>query len=145
MTINEEKIEPPKSVMYVVVSGEYSDFSIVSLWSSKEAAAEECELLDGSGMGYDFRVHEYLLNVSMLDGSRRMVEGYRATLYPSSVLGEATAADVEVKRHTFVGEFEDRSFHYKGNDAYSPHVSAYSATKEEVVRLVLAKFAEVTK
>lgn len=133
------------SVMYVVVSGEYSDYGIVSLWSSKQAAQEECELLDGSGMGYDYRVEEYLLNVSTLDGARRNVQGYQGLLHPSSVSGEVTAADVEVKRDTFVGENENRSFHLKGNKNYKEFISAYSTTEEDAVKLVLDKFAEVTK
>jgi hypothetical protein len=143
MTTNEEKIENPNPVMYVVVSGEYSDYSIVSLWSSKQAAKDECELLNGSGMGYDFRVEEWLLNVSTLDGARREVEGYTGVLYLNDVAGEVTAAEIKMRRDTFRGEFEDRSFHYKGNKKYPPHVSAYSATEEGVVALVLEKLAEV--
>jgi hypothetical protein len=131
------------NVTFVVVSGEYSDFVIVSLWSSKEAAEEECELLEGSGLGYDFRVQEWLLDVSTLDGARRAVDGYRAKLHPNDVSGEATEADVEVKRDTFVGENENRTYYLKGNKNYKAFVSAYSATEEGAVKLVLEKFSEV--
>jgi hypothetical protein len=141
--MNAEKIEKPMSVMYVVVSGEYSDFKIVSLWSSKEAARAECELLDGSGLGYDFRVQEWFSDVSTLDGARREVEGYRAVLRPEDISGEPTVADVEVKRNTFVGEYENSTYHSKGHKNYKAFVSAYSATEEEAVNLALEKFAEV--
>jgi hypothetical protein len=143
--VNVKNNENPMSVMYVVVCGEYSDYGIVSLWSSKEAAEEECELLDGSEMGYDFRVEEYFLNVSTLDGARRMVQGYNAILHPGSLSGEATAADVEVKRDTFVGEDENRTYHLKGNKNYKEFITAYSVTKEKAVELVLERFAEDTK
>ena len=84
MMKNEEQLEN-KAVIYVVVSGEYSDYGIVSMWSSKDAAAEECELLDGSGMGYDFRVEEWFLNVSALDKPRRNVGVTRQSSIPISL------------------------------------------------------------
>jgi hypothetical protein len=142
MSIVDAKSEKSVPVMYVVVTGESSDYRIVSLWSSKKAARDECELLEGD-MGWDFRVEEWLMDVSTLDGARREVEGYVGTLRPKNLTGEATAADVEIKRNTFVGEFVERAFHYPGNSNYPPHVSAYSATEEGAVALVLEKFAEV--
>lgn len=142
MDIN-EKVENVSPVMYVVVSGDYSDYGIVSLWSSKQAALDECELLEGDGDSYDYRVEEWLMNTSSIDGARREVEGYMGVLYLNDVVGEASPTDIKISRKTFVGEFEDRQFHYKGNETNPPHVSAYSATEDGVVRLVLAKFAEV--
>ena len=144
MTIN-EKVEDVSPVMYVVVSGDHSDYKIVSVWSSKQAALDECELLDGDSDGYDYRVEEWRMNTSSIDGARREVAGYYGVLRPNDVDGVASPTDVVTKRKTFVGEFEGRSFHlhYKGDNNYPSHVSAYSATEEEAVRLVLAKFAEV--
>lgn len=142
MSIVDEKSEKSVPVMYVVVTGDYSDYRIVSLWSSKKAAQDECELLEGD-MGSDFRVEEWLMDVSTLDGARREVEGFTGTLRPRSITGEATAADIEIKRKTFLGELEERAFHAPGNGNYLPVVVAYSATEEGAVSLVLAKFAEV--
>jgi hypothetical protein len=142
MSIVDEKNEKSAPVMYVVVTGERSDYRIVSLWSSNKAARDECELLEGD-MGSDFRVEEWLMDVSTLDGARREVEGYVGALLPNNLTGEATAADVEIKRRTFVGEFEETTFHYPGHNNYPPRVSAYSATEEGAVALVLQKFAEV--
>lgn len=143
MTIVDEKSEKSVPVMYVVVTGDYSDYRIVSLWSSKKAAWDECELLEGD-MGSDFRVEEWLLDVSSLDGARREVEGFTGTLRTRGITGEATAADVEIKRKAFLGELEERAFHSPGNGNYLPAViGSYSATEEGAVALVLAKFAEV--
>ncbi|MNR28154.1 hypothetical protein D3C85_1454650 [compost metagenome] len=142
MTIVDEKSEKSAPVMYVVVTGEYSDYRIVSVWSSKKAAQDECELLEGD-MGSDFRVEEWLMDVSTLDGARREVEGYKGLLRFNNLTGEATAADVEITRNDFVGEWEETVFHYPGNGKYSPLVSAYSATEEGAVALALEKFAEV--
>lgn len=140
MSIVDEKSEKSVPVMYVVVTGDYSDYRIVSLWTSKKAARDECELLEGD-MGSDFRVEEWLIDVSTLDGARREVEGYKGLLRFNNLSGEATAADVEITRNTFVGEFEERAIYAPGNR--SPIVAAYSATEEGAVALVLAKFAEV--
>lgn len=140
MTIVDEKSEKSVPVMYVVVTGDYCDYRIVSLWSSKKAAKDECELLEGE-MGSDFRVEEWLMDVSTLDGARREVEGYKGLLRFNNLTGEATAADVEITRNTFEGELEERAIYAPGNR--SPLVAAYSATEEGAVALVLAKFAEV--
>lgn len=140
MSIVDEKSAKSVPVMYVVVTGDYSDYRIVSLWTSKQAAQDECELLEGD-MGSDFRVEEWLMDVSTLDGARREVEGYKGLLRFNNLSGEATASDVEITRNTFVGEFEERAIYAPGNR--SPIVAAYSATEEGAVALVLAKFAEV--
>lgn len=140
MTIVDEKSEKSAPVMYVVVTGEYSDYRIVSVWSSKKAAQDECELLEGE-MGSDFRVEEWLMDVSTLDGARREVEGYKGLLRFNNLAGEVTAADVEITRNTFEGELEERAIYAPGNR--SPLVAAYSATEEGAVALVLEKFAEV--
>lgn len=140
-----EKIENLMPVVYVVTSGDYSEYGIVSIWSSKDAAADECELLNGEGMGNDFRVEQYNLNVSSLDGARRMVAGYKATLYPSSLSGEPTAADVEVKRYEFEGEREDWSSHIPANRYNKDFIVALAVTQEKAVELVLDRFAESKK
>lgn len=140
MSIVDEKSEKSVPVMYVVVTGDYSDYRIVSLWTSKQAARDECELLEGE-MGSDFRVEEWLMDVSTLDGARREVEGYKGLLRFNKLSGEATESDVEITRNTFEGELEERAIYAPGNR--SPIVAAYSATEEGAMALVLAKFAEV--
>jgi hypothetical protein len=140
MSIVDEKSKKSAPVMYVVTTGEYSDYRIVSLWSSKKAAQDECELLEGD-MGSDFRVEEWLMDVSSLDGARREVEGYKGLLRVNNLTGEATAADVEIKRNTFLGELEERAIYAPG--IHSPIVVAYSTTEAGAVALVLEKFAEV--
>lgn len=140
MTIVDEKSEKSAPVMYVVTTGEYSDYRIVSLWSSKKAAQDECELLEGD-MGSDFSVEEWLMDVSSLDGARREVEGYKGLLRVNNLTGEATAADIEIKRDNFLGELEERAVYAPG--IHSPLVAAYSVTEAGAVALVLEKFAEV--
>ena len=136
MTINEEKIENVSPVMYVVVSGEYSEYSIVSVWSSEEEALAECKRAEGS----DLRVEEYFLNTPQSDGARRQLRGYFA--WVRTLSGETTAGDVQVKNMTFNGEDEDTacvSEHARKGEVL---VAAYSTSKENAVKLVLEKFAE---
>lgn len=142
MTNDEQKIENSNPVMYVVVYGDYSDYKIVSLWSSEELAVAECEAQKGLGKGYDFRVEEYLLNTSALDGARRRVRGHYALLYLSTVKGEVTASDVNTMTTIFFGEDEDRAYVFEGNRKSKGHVSAYSESEENAVNLVLEKLAE---
>lgn len=136
MTIDEEKIENVSPLMYVVVSGEYSDYSIVSVWSSKEAALTECKRAAGS----DLRVEEYFLNTPQSDGARRQLRGYFA--WVRTLSEEIAAGDVQVKNMTFFGEDEDKASAFEANRKGEVMVAAYSMSKENAVKLVLEKFAD---
>lgn len=133
-----EKNEIMMTVMHVVVTGEYGNCRIVSMWSSKEDAQAECER---SG-GY---VQEYFLDVSGQNGARRELKGFYAEYNIGTVSGEVTADDVDVKPHIFKGEMEDMVYAYQDSSVLAPHVSACSMTEEKAVSLILGKLAELEK
>lgn len=134
--------EKQMTVMYLVVAGKSESYRVASMWSSKEDAQAEC---NRGNSGYDARVEEYFLNVPEFDGARRKVSGFLARYEVRAANGVVTADDVRVKPFIFKGELEDTSCYYQRSGMVSPHIIAYSSTKEKAASLALKKFAEVEK
>lgn len=121
--------------VYIITSGEYSEYSIDSVWSSKEEAERLCALLN-VGRGYeDYRVEEHSLNVSY-HASGYLVSCYRAE-YDYSVHGlNLDVSNIEFKdaawaRADLNRVLDDRS-----------KVSVLGETKDKCLRMLADRLAE---
>lgn len=65
------------SNVYIITSGDYSEYSICSVWSSKEKAENLCLLLNAGKNYEEYQVEEYPLDVSPFENSYFLM-GYRA-------------------------------------------------------------------
>lgn len=76
--------------MYIITYGEYSDYRIESLWSSKEVAKEKCEVL---GPGYE--VEEWDVDVNQVNN------GY-ANVYGVEVSYDFSQAGMDIREEDLV-------------------------------------------
>ena len=65
------------TAIYIITSGEYSDYGINSVWSSKDKAEEICKLLNAGKMWNDFRVEEYPVDEPLERNVFHMVRGFK--------------------------------------------------------------------
>lgn len=61
------------SDIYIITSGDYSEYSINSVWSSKEIAEKNCELLNAGSRWVEYQVEEWSMDVPQLDTQRTML------------------------------------------------------------------------
>lgn len=121
--------------IYIVTMGEYSDYSIISVWSSKEEAERNCKMLNAGKVSEDFRVEEY-----PLDEPRRnhipMIRGFKA-FYDFSVHGlHVDTANVAFEDALYYS-FQDSRVHIA-----STFVSVLSDSKERCLRILFDAMAE---
>ena len=123
--------------IYIITSGTHSDYSIVSVWSSKEVAEENCKLLNaGRGFRDEFRVEDYPVDEPHDAGEFGMIRGVK-TFYDFSKHG--------VRVDTANVVFED-ALYYRSQNARATVASKYvyvlAESKEKGLRILFDAMAE---
>lgn len=124
------------SNVYIITSGEYSEYSITSVWSSKEEAEKLCVLLN-TGKNYEeYRVEEFPLDAPAPLDTNYFLMGYRA-VYDYSVHG------LQLDSSNIV--FKDAAF-YRGENNWvidtGSEMRVLGESKEKCLRMFSDRLAE---
>lgn len=123
--------------VYIITTGEYSDYSIVSVWSSLEAAERNCKLLNAGRLFDDFRVEDYPLDAPHEGREFPMVRGFKA-FYDFSVHGlNVDVANVTIEEALYQ-PFQEARVHVAAK-----FVAVLSDSKERCLRILFDTVAEL--
>lgn len=123
--------------IYIITTGEYSDYSIVSVWSSKEEAERNCKLLNAGKMYDDFRVEDYPLDVPHESREFPMIRGFKA-FYDFELHGlNVNVSNVVIEEALYQSSQEAR-VHVASTFAF-----VLSDSKERSLRILFDTIAEL--
>jgi hypothetical protein len=122
--------------IYIITTGEYSDYSIVSVWSSLEAAERNCKLLNAGRMHDDFRVEDYPLDSPHEGREYPMSRGFKA-FYDFELHGLEVHVTNVVIDESLYQPFQEARVHVT-----STFVMVLADSKERCLRILFDTVAE---
>ena len=119
--------------IYVITSGEYSEYSIHSVWNDEKQAEGIVELLNRQRYGYgDYRVEAHPLN---------QISQYQANGWRSTYDMEANGYSVDVANIVTVETIVDTYSRRKVESTWLGVVTAYAETVEATHKLIFDEVA----